>query len=245
MKKKLINGDCIKILPSLSNYDCIFADIPDNIGLKYKTYNDKKPATQYLSFIENIIDLSLCRTKIFWLSFNTRWTAEIGHVIYNKMQTTSDIKYKPCIQTFTFGQHNQNDFCNNHRPIWRISRKDARFYPDNIREKSWRQIHGDKRANPAGRVPGDVFDMPRVTGNSKQRKKWIPTQLNTLLLEKIVKFSTEPDDIILDLCAGSGSMLTVCEKLDRNCHLLEIDRFYCEKIAQEHNMQEIIPGIWT
>lgn len=242
MNRKLINGDCSKILSTLDIYDCIFVDIPDNIGLKYNSYNDKKNKSDYICWIHNLIQESLKHTEIFWISFNSKWIAEIGSIIYYSLPI--DWKYKACVQIFTFGQHNQNDFCNNHRPIWRISKKDARFYPNNIREKSWRQIHGDKRANPAGRIPGDVFDIPRVTGNSKQRKKWIPTQLNTLLLEKIVKFSTKPDDIVLDLCAGSGSMLTTCKNLVRNCHLIEIDRLYCAKIAQEHNMQEITPGTW-
>lgn len=246
MKIKLYNDNCLRILPKLGYYECIFADIPDNIGLKYNSYNDNLPVCDYIQWIDTLIRNALQHTKIFWISFNTKWIVEMGHNLYYLLNSYNDFKLKTCVQTFTFGQHNQRDFCNNHRPLWRISHKDAIFYPNNIREKSWRQIHSDKRANPAGRIPGDVFNIPRVTGNSKQRKKWIPTQLNTLLLEKIISFSTMPGDTVLDLCAGSGSMLTACKKIDRNCHLIEIDRSYCEKIAQDHNLTEIRTiGLWV
>lgn len=240
---RLICGDVLTVLPTLGSYHCIFADIPDNIGLKYNTYKDKKNVYDYLKWIEKIIDISLISTKIFWLSFNAKWTAEIGSVIHWITQR-KNIQYKPCIQYFTFGQHNKKDFGNNHRPIWRIYHKDAKFYPDNVREPSWRLKHGDKRANPLGRVPGDVFEVPRVTGNSKQRRKWIPTQLNTNLLKKIVLFSSPDNGLVLDLCAGSGSMLRAAKETHRQCDLIEIDRFYCEQIAKEHNMVEISTGIW-
>lgn len=241
---RIFCGDCLKELPRLGLFDCIFADIPDNIGLKYKSYKDKKTTTQYLNFITDIIDSVLGHTKKFWLSFNSRWTAEIGHIIYNKIQSNSNLMYKPCIQTFTFGRYNDKDLSNNHRPIWRIYYRDAKFFPDNIREPSWRLLNNDKRANPNGRIPSDVFNIPRVTGNSKQRKRWIPTQLNIELLKKIIKFSVRPNGTILDLCGGSGSMLTAAKEVNRYCDIIEIDRFYCEQIAKEHSLIEVVPNYW-
>ena len=57
---------------------------------------------------------------------------------------------------------------NNHRPLWRLMHKNtAVLYPDQIRVPSWRQENGDKRADPRGRVPGDVFDFTRVTWELK------------------------------------------------------------------------------
>lgn len=241
---KLYNGDCLKILPKLHQFDMIFCDIPDNINLKYQSYKDNLSILDYMNWIRQIILTSFLKTDILWLSFNAKWSAHIGYITYNIL-ITSNLKYKPCIQTFTFGQHNKNDFGNNHRPIWRFNTKNAKFYPKQIMEPSWRLLNNDARANPMGRVPGDVFNIPRVTGNSKQRKKWIPTQLNLLLLEKIIKFSTKTNDTILDLCAGSGSMLQACKNTNRNCDLIEIDKYYCEQIAKEHNLQQINLDLWS
>ena len=131
---------------------------------------------------------------------------------------------KPCVQTYTFGQHNHHDLGNNHRPLLRLRWSDAPLLPDAIRVPSWRQENGDKRADPRGRVPGDVFDFTRVTGNSKQRRPWHPTQLNEGLVERCVKLTTPPGESILDPFAGTGTTLRVCRRLGYPCTLIEIDK---------------------
>jgi DNA modification methylase len=117
-----------------------------------------------------------------------------------------------------------------------VFRNDATFYPDAIRVPSWRQLHGDKRADPRGRVPGDVFDFPRVTGNSRQRRRWHPTQLHEELVERVICFSTRDGGTVLDPFAGTGTTLRVCQRIGRRCVGIEIDRTYCEQIAAELNL---------
>jgi DNA modification methylase len=109
------------------------------------------------------------------------------------------------------------------------------LYPDATRVPSWRQEHGDKRADPRGRVPGDVFDFTRVTGNSKQRRAWHPTQLNEGLVERCLNLTTVEGDYVLDPFGGTGTTLRVCKRIGRNCTLIEIDPAYCAKIAEEHS----------
>lgn len=234
---RLYEGDCLSILPKLSKYDCIFVDIPDNIQLKYNSYNDNLSEDDYIFWISKIIKESLLHTDIFWISFNAKWTAQLGYIVYQLLINNNELKYKPCIQSFTFGQYNKYDFCNNYRPLWRINKKDAIFYPSQVLEPSWRLLNNDPRANPKGKVPGDVFNVPRVVGNSKQRKKWMPTQLNTILLEKIIKFSTPLNGLVLDLCAGSGSMYSACNNINRQCDLIEIDKDYCTNIVKEYKIK--------
>ena len=38
---RLFNGDCLEILPKLEPVNCIFADPPDGIGLKYDHFKDQ------------------------------------------------------------------------------------------------------------------------------------------------------------------------------------------------------------
>jgi site-specific DNA-methyltransferase (adenine-specific) len=102
---------------------------------------------------------------------------------------------------------------------------------------SWRQKNGDKRADPRGRVPGDVFSFARVTGNSKQRRSWHPTQLNEGLVERCLKLTTPEGGTVLDPFAGTGTTLRVCDRLGMNCTLIEIDPKYCKLIAKEHNLK--------
>ena len=100
----------------------------------------------------------------------------------------------------------------------------------------WRQENGDKRADPRGRVPGDVFDFTRVVGNSKQRRPWHPTQLNEGLVERCVRLTTPEGESVLDPFGGTGTTLRVCRPLGYPCTLIEIDKGYCAEIVKEHGM---------
>jgi site-specific DNA-methyltransferase (adenine-specific) len=225
---KLINADCLKI--DLPQVDTIFADPPDGIGLKYNSYKDS--CEDYPRLLREWIHCFLSRAKTVWLSYNAKWTFEVGKIV----TTLTDVEAKPCVQVFTFGQHNHHDLGNNHRPLLRLRRPDAPLYPDAIRVPSWRQLNNDKRADPRGRVPGDVMEFPRVTGNSKQRRAWHPTQLHESLVERCLRLTTPPGGTVLDPFAGTGTTLRVCKRLGFDCTTVELDYLYCAKIAEEHGL---------
>lgn len=83
-------------------------------------------------------------------------------------------------------------------------------------------------------TPGDVFDFPRVTGNSKQRCDWHPTQLHEELVERCIKLSTKEGQRVLDPFGGTGTTLRVCKKINRACTLIELDGGYCDNIRKAH-----------
>lgn len=234
----LYNGDCLEILPKLDPVNCIFADPPDGIGLKYDHFKDNMTSEQYVKLLQKWLDLFLDRADIVWVSFNARWTFEMGRIVCDLIDANKHLEAKPCVQTFTFGQCNQRDLANCHRPLWRLMHKNtAVLYPDQIRVPSWRQENGDKRADPRGRVPTDVFDVPRVTGNSKQRRAWHPTQLGEALVERCIKFTTLEGQSVLDPFGGTGTTLRVCKQINRPCTLVELSPGYCLNIAAEHEMK--------
>lgn len=242
MTHRLYHGDCMTVMPDhleIDSFKCLFADPPDNINLKYGQYKDRKPNDRYVAWLKDFVYRSVWYANVCWISFNAKWTFAMGSIVADLMRESKDYFIaKPCVQTFTFGQHSHTDLGNNHRPLWRIMRHDAELYPEHIRVPSWRQVNGDKRADPRGRVPGDVFDFPRVTGNSKQRRRWHPTQLNEALVERCILMSTKPGDPVLDPFGGTGTTLRVCRKLQRPCTLIEFDEGYCKKIADEHNLKK-------
>lgn len=86
-------------------------------------------------------------------------------------------------------------------------------------------------------IPDDHFDFTRVTGNSKQRRPYHPTQLNEGLVERCVLLSTQPGDWVVDPFGGTGTTLRACRKLGRPCTLIELDPVYCQNIASEHKME--------
>lgn len=220
-------------------YACAFADPPDNIGLEYDEFDDKLDPEDYFGFLETCVNKLANISGITWLSYNAKWTAEVGHIIDRLCNGVPDIEKKHCVQTFTFGQHNKNDLGNGYRPMWRLRWKDAPLYPDQIRVESERQKIGDPRANPDGKVPLDVFDFPRVVGNSKQRRRWHNTQLNEGLVERCIKLSTQEGDRVLDPFAGTGTVLRVCRRSNRWSTSFEISENYCARIAEENEMQAV------
>lgn len=234
----LYQADCLEFLKgSAATWDTIFADPPDNIGLEYDSYRDHMPKPQYVAKLDAWLRAFLDRANTVWLSFNSRWICELGRIVACLLERIDTIEVLPCVQTFTFGQHLQTDLGNNHRPLWRFRWRDAPLFPEAIRVASCRQENGDKRADPRGRVPGDVFDFPRVTGNSKQRRDWHPTQLHEGLVERCVRLTTPPGGTVLDPFAGTGTTLRVCNRTGHVCTLVEMDRGYCRKISEEHGLR--------
>jgi len=243
---ELYHGDCLEILPGINQeIECIFADPPDNIGLGYDGVDDNLPESDYLHLLEEWLYMSVGLANTVWFSFNAKWTIKMGAITERVLGCWRGLECKPCVQTFTFGQHNKHDFGNNHRPLWRFTHPDAVVYPDSIRIESERQKMGDKRADPRGKVPGDVFDFcegsvfdfTRVTGNSGQRRKWHKTQLNEGLVERCIRSCTKPGDIVVDPFAGTGTTLRVCKSILRSCITMDLSEVYCQQIADEHQLE--------
>jgi len=265
MMNRLYHGDCREVIPTLEclPVPCIFADPPDNIGLGYGEYADKLSDEEYFKLLERWLSLFVKTASTTWFSFNAKWTTQVGVFAERLKEEHLDLDVKVGVQTFTFGQHNKRDFGNNHRPLWRFRRHDAPVYAEQIKVPSWRQLHGDRRAAPGGRVPGDVhnfplelmdgwmerlmkdlgleetdvFDYPRVTGNSQQRRKWHPTQLHEDLVERCIKSSTLEGDTVCDPFAGTGTSLRVCQRINRSCITMDVDRDYCERISKETGIE--------
>lgn len=243
MKHKLIHADCLDWLrrnnsrpvESREFFDTVFTDPPDNIGLDYDGFKDK--FDDYYGWCHDVLVELLQCSRVVWWSFNAIHTIKMACVV-DKLPC----EVKPCVQTFTFGQHRHTDLGNGHRPLWRLTRDNPTLYPDQIRVPSWRQLNGDKRADPRGCVPLDVFDFTRVTGNSKQRRAWHKTQLNEGLVERAVKLTTREGDRVLDCFGGTGTTLRVCKAIGRQCTLIEKSNVYAGKIYEEHPDVEYIRG---
>jgi hypothetical protein len=230
---RLIQGDVLDVLPRLGNFTCCLLDPPDALGLKLNGYHDR-PKKGYIDWLGRVLEKTIAHCGITWLSYNSQWDLAVKHWAYEFGRTFDDIEIKPFYQHYTFFQCNNNDCAPAERPMLRFRRRDTPIYPDHIRVPSWRQLHGDKRAAPGGKVPGNVWDFPRVTGNSKQRRSFHPTQLNEGLVERAILLSTSEGSEVLDLFSGTGTVIRVCKRIGRSTTSIEVNDFYCSKITEEH-----------
>lgn len=88
-------------------------------------------------------------------------------------------------------------------------------------------LYRDKlpKFNNNGCMVFNCMDYPRDLGMPKIH----PTQKPIPLLRRLVELFTDPDDVVIDPCAGSGSTIIAAAGLGRKAYGLEISkRFYVE-----------------
>ncbi|NLH39806.1 MAG: site-specific DNA-methyltransferase [Elusimicrobia bacterium] len=106
-------------------------------------------------------------------------------------------------------------------------------YDKDIRVPSARQlIYKDKRANPLGKIPDDVWQFSRVCGTFKERIGKHPCQMPEDLLELIIKTSSNQGDLVLDPFGGTGTTSVVAKRLKRNFITMEISKEYYNVILK-------------
>lgn len=74
-------------------------------------------------------------------------------------------------------------------------------------------------------VPNTVIYEDKPTKNDIH-----PTMKPVKLMARLIKNSTRPEELVLDLFGGSGSTLIACEQIDRKCFMMEFDPKYCDAI---------------
>jgi site-specific DNA-methyltransferase (adenine-specific) len=79
--------------------------------------------------------------------------------------------------------------------------------------------------NNNGKMVFNCFDVPR--NDNDKYPKIHPTQKSVELLETLIKLFTDPDEIVIDPVAGSGSSLIAAENTGRKAYGFEIKKdFY-------------------
>ncbi|MCG3138301.1 MAG: hypothetical protein HJJLKODD_02163 [Phycisphaerae bacterium] len=220
---EIINGDCLQELPRLATgmVDLVFADPPYNIGYNYNgEYQDQLSDEEYIHWCSQWMRelwRVLKPSGSFFLAIGDEYAAElklaaeqIGFTLRNWI-----------IWHYRFGQNTRNKFARAHTHIFYLvsDPKHFTFNADAVRVMSGRQKnYADKRAyKTLGKVPDDVWDeFPRVAGTFDERSKEFPCQMPEALLARIIRTTTQPDDLVLDPFSGSGTTLVVAQKLGRN-----------------------------
>ena len=224
MDNQVLHGDCFELLPTLpkGQFQTVFLDPPYNIGVDYGNGSkaDKLPPDKYLAQMKQLAELSvqqLTPTGSLWFLINEKWADNIGTMLSELLPRRNRIIWRE-----TFGQYQEERFPSGHRHLfWHVKDADQTpFYTDDIRVESQRMRDGDKRAK-GPRVPDDVWEFPRLVGNAAERINGHPCQLPEALLERIIRCSTKPGDMVLDPMAGTGTTLRVAQRLDRGYVAIE------------------------
>jgi DNA modification methylase len=228
---KIICGDCIEVLSGVSEpfADLIFADPPFNIGYKYDKYFDKVKKKNYIAWTKEW--MSICKKVLkphgsFYIAIGDEYAANVK-IIADELGL---FMRNWIIWHYTFGQQTKNKFARAHTHIFYLvnDKKNFTFNDYAVRIPSDRQLlYNDKRANPAGKMPDDVWNgYSRVCGTFKERLGWHPCQMPENLLKRIISASSKPGDFVLDPFCGSGTTAAAAYQLGRHYTGIEISERY-------------------
>jgi site-specific DNA-methyltransferase (adenine-specific) len=270
-------GDCLQIMAGwpAGSIDLIFADPPYNIGYTYDQYEDKRDDHDYIRWTQDWISACarlLKPTGSLYVLIGDEYAAET-RLHFKHLERERQLVFRNwVIWHYTFGQNCKVKFNRSHAHLFYAvgpasfaptlgvkggvgtGKVDLKHLPftfnrEAIAVPSARQmVYQDLRANPAGKLPDDVWYLrpqeadgqyfrpgedtwylSRLCGTFKERQGWHPCQLPESLLERIIKVSSNPGDLVFDPFAGSGTTLAVAARLGRRFLGCELSGEYRDK----------------
>ena len=242
----IYHGDCHEILPQLDvKVDLVICDAP--YGVSNKDW-DK---------IGNVQDYNLDLIKVLSGILQDGGTL----YLFGKPNCIDFIDYRPYLilnsrivwyQPSRLSQ-GKVSYTNNYDVIVYLTKGKAKtFNLDAIRVPQLVELEHRKRCenvpsvksgkfgktkfNPDGKNPGDVWgDIKQLTYKSEElldRELLHTIQKPQKLFDRIIKASSNEDDVILDPFLGSGTTVYCAKKLNRRCIGIEIVERYCEMAAK-------------
>lgn len=222
-----ILGDSLSVLKKMKDksVQLIFADAPYNIGKDFGNNSDKWESVH--AYIE------WCKT---WIDECMRVLSDNGTMYF--MTATQHMPYLDVFASEKYnvlcriiwsydssGVQSKKIYGSLYEPILMISKTSKSSYTFNYEDILVEAKTGakrkliDYRKNPpqpysSQKVPGNVWDFSRVRFKMDEYENH-PTQKPEALLERIIKASSNPGDVVLDPFSGSFTTSAVAVRLGR------------------------------
>lgn len=235
-----ILGESISVLKNMKDksVQLIFADAPYNIGKDFGNNSDKWG---------NIQDyISWCKT---WINECMRVLSDTGTMYF--MTATQHMPYLDVFVSEEYnvlcriiwaydssGVQSKKIYGSLYEPILMINKSKKASYTFNHQDILVEAKTGakrkliDYRKNPpqpysTEKVPGNVWNFNRVRFKMNEYENH-PTQKPEALLERIIKASSNPGDVVLDPFSGSFTTSTMAVRLGRVGVGIELNEEYYE-----------------
>ena len=255
--------DCINVMAQMKpeSVNTIITSPPYNLNKNYGKYNDNRPLEEW----ENLInDVALGAKKIlkgngsFLLNVSpipdkkTKEIIPLDAIAYNIFKKNGFFLRNSIVWHFNNMQNCTNRLSGRWESIlWFV--KDIKNYIFNLEDiripyltKNDKRLVGGK-----GRNPTDTwnFDLPtsdfwyfdRVNNMTKNKLGLTkhPCIYPTPMIERIIKMTTNKNDVVLDPFLGSGTTIVAAEKLERIGLGIELDDDYAEIIEKRMQNEAI------
>ncbi len=236
----IYQGDAIEVLENEikdSSIDLIFVDPPYNIGKDFNGLKDKWATDEsYLAWCYQWIDLCLKKlnpTGSFYVMTSTQFIPYFDIYLRDKINILSRIVWS----YDSSGVQAKNFYGSMYEPILFCvkDKKNYTFNSDDIKVEAKTGAKRkliDYRKNPPQpysneKVPGNVWEFPRVRYRMDEYENH-PTQKPIAMLERIIKASSNPGDLVLDPFSGTFTTSFVAKKLGRKSIGIEINEEFAK-----------------
>lgn len=254
MSFRIMQGDCECLLQAddLREVDLTFLDPPFNQSKYYASHNDAMPEKEYWEWMERIVgkiyQITASGGAIYFMQRekNTEyvlhclqasgWTFQ-NLIVWKKMTSAipSQIRYGKQYQIIAFATKESKPRVFNKLRIdppllanYKHERNNGVYVTD---------VWDDIRELTSGYFAGE--EPLRDENGERLHKQQSPVQL----LLRIILSSSNPDDLVLDPFAGTGTTAVVSEQLDRDSIGIELDPVNAEAIRNRLSAQRAADDI--
>lgn len=223
--------------------DMVNDDVPFNIGLSYDkgvgnkqnyggTINDSKSDDEYKIFIKTIMQNALSVVKkdahiMFWGDERYVWLLQTLYKelgvdskrllvwIKNNSSPTPTVAFNKVTEFCAYGTVGSPYLSKEVNDLNEIQNHDMTT-GNNLFEEIMDQLN--------------IWMVKRLPSNQYSH----PTEKSPLLHHKAIRRCTKVGDVVLDITAGSGSILIACEQLKRTAYLCELEPVFCQVILNRY-----------
>lgn len=233
-------GDCLNILEQMKgcSVHLIFADAPYNLGKNFGNNRDRwSTDEEYLLWCRKWIDVCMrvlkddgtmyFMTATQYMPFLDLYVSKRYHVLCRIVWTYD-----------SSGVQSRKMFGSLYEPILMINKSAKAGYTFNGQDIAVETKTGAKRKlidysktppQPYNteKIPGNVWEFNRVRFKMEEYENH-PTQKPEAMLERVIRASSNPGDIVLDPFSGSFTTSAVAVRLGRNAVGIDLNREYFE-----------------
>lgn len=243
-------GDSLEILRRYpdESVDLVFADPPYNLDKAYSVYDDGQADQKYIEWCNEWLaeyTRILKPTGSLFVLNLPRWAMHHAHFLNQHLHFQNWIvwdalseprgKIMPAHYALLFYTKHPTDFTFNYAAVSPI---DARRYCLRASCVRQRKEQGNDDKAPLNDIWSDVHRIKH-----RRDRDYHPCQLPDLLMERIIRLTTVPGDVVLDAFGGAGTTPITALQLGRRYVAMDVDPNYVEmmrkKIVQVQERGEV------
>jgi len=233
---KIICGDCLKVMKGIpdKSVDLVLTDPPYNENYKYRNSSYTDFRKDYYEFLKNIFietKRTLKDSGSFYLKHSSRQINTLIPLLENHFVFRNLIVWISNSQA-----HPKMNYDSYYEPIYYYTKTDDYIFNKRaeLRDKPKDYWSGEGKEF-VGLLVNCFYDIKKIQagclkpeGGKIGNLKLHPCSMPIKLAKRIIKVSSNKNDIILDPFLGSGTTAVACKELGRNYIGIEISPEYCE-----------------